>query len=282
MPVERLSLTFVDSTFHPVSHRYGEAATYACTLASAMASVRARRGCRWARSTPVQIPSRPESAGVHRSESPGQAREEAEPKRGVPAKQRDPRTKAVTTMRNLVLVLLLLGSAPATGWSQTPSGKPWVASSKGKTYYWSSCTAAQRLSPANRLYFASESAAEAAGYRLSATKACRGPSRKPSAATPNATGERTNTHGTPSRVTPGPSRSCAVASVYDGDTLACADGTRVPYTCGDPATRHTGRTSYTTRTPPNGHPGSESHCAPHCSARPPYRCQSAETARLKI
>lgn len=49
---------------------------------------------------------------------------------------------------------------------------PWVASSRGTTYYRNGCSTARRLSPANRIYFQSEEEAERAGYRRSRSKGC--------------------------------------------------------------------------------------------------------------
>jgi hypothetical protein len=48
----------------------------------------------------------------------------------------------------------------------------WVASSRGQKYYLSTCSAARRLSPANRIYFKTEEDAQEAGYTKSATRGC--------------------------------------------------------------------------------------------------------------
>lgn len=49
---------------------------------------------------------------------------------------------------------------------------PWIASSRGSTYYRNGCTGARRLSPANRIFFATEEEAQRAGYRRSRTEGC--------------------------------------------------------------------------------------------------------------
>src|SRR5687767_14169548 len=46
----------------------------------------------------------------------------------------------------------------------------WVASSRGSTYYRNGCSGGNKLSPANRIYFATAEAAEAAGFRRSRTR----------------------------------------------------------------------------------------------------------------
>ena len=48
----------------------------------------------------------------------------------------------------------------------------WVASSRGSTYYRVGCSGAGKLSPANRIYFKTEAAAKAAGYRRSTQRGC--------------------------------------------------------------------------------------------------------------
>lgn len=49
---------------------------------------------------------------------------------------------------------------------------PWVASAKGSTFYRNGCSAAKKLSAANRIYFKSEKEAEDAGYVRSRSKGC--------------------------------------------------------------------------------------------------------------
>ena len=56
--------------------------------------------------------------------------------------------------------------------AETESEAPWVASSRGSTYYRNGCTAGNRLSPANRIYFASEEEAQRVGYRRSRSRGC--------------------------------------------------------------------------------------------------------------
>lgn len=56
--------------------------------------------------------------------------------------------------------------------ADTAQTGPWVASSRGKVYYRSTCSVAKKLSVRNRVYFPSEDAAKKAGYRRSATKGC--------------------------------------------------------------------------------------------------------------
>jgi hypothetical protein len=48
----------------------------------------------------------------------------------------------------------------------------WVASSRGSVYYLSSCSAARRLVPENRIYFRTEEEAKSAGYSRSRSKGC--------------------------------------------------------------------------------------------------------------
>jgi len=49
---------------------------------------------------------------------------------------------------------------------------PWVASARGKVYYRSTCSAANKLAPKNRVYFPSEDVARKAGYAHSRSKGC--------------------------------------------------------------------------------------------------------------
>ena len=48
----------------------------------------------------------------------------------------------------------------------------WVASSRGHTYYRRGCSTANRLSPANLIYFRTEEEAQRAGYRRSTSRGC--------------------------------------------------------------------------------------------------------------
>ena len=49
---------------------------------------------------------------------------------------------------------------------------PWVASSRGTTYYRSGCSSAKRLSAKNLIYFETEDQAKEAGYKRSRSKGC--------------------------------------------------------------------------------------------------------------
>ena len=65
--------------------------------------------------------------------------------------------------------------APARSDSTTvvpKDGMAWVASSRGHTYYRRGCSTANRLSPANLIYFSTEEEARKAGYRRSASRGC--------------------------------------------------------------------------------------------------------------
>ena len=53
-----------------------------------------------------------------------------------------------------------------------PDRLPWVASSRGQTYYLRGCNAASRLAPGNRIYFRTEEEAEQAGYTRSESEGC--------------------------------------------------------------------------------------------------------------
>ncbi len=48
----------------------------------------------------------------------------------------------------------------------------WVASSRGHTYYRRGCSTANRLSPANVIYFRTEEEAQRAGYHRSTSRGC--------------------------------------------------------------------------------------------------------------
>ncbi len=49
---------------------------------------------------------------------------------------------------------------------------PWVASTKGHTYYRAGCAGAKKLSEKNRAYFKTEEDAQQAGYSRSTAKGC--------------------------------------------------------------------------------------------------------------
>lgn len=69
-------------------------------------------------------------------------------------------------------------AAPATSSSSVtvPEGMNFVASSRGRVYYWAGCTGWRTLSPANLRFFATREEAEVDGLRVSAVPECRGPS----------------------------------------------------------------------------------------------------------
>ena len=48
----------------------------------------------------------------------------------------------------------------------------WVASSRGHTYYQRGCSTANRLTPANLIYFRTEEEAQRAGYHRSTSRGC--------------------------------------------------------------------------------------------------------------
>ena len=54
----------------------------------------------------------------------------------------------------------------------TTSSVVWVASSRGHTYYRRGCSTANRLSPANLIYFRTEEEARRAGYSRSTSRGC--------------------------------------------------------------------------------------------------------------
>jgi hypothetical protein len=62
-------------------------------------------------------------------------------------------------------------AAPSTTSGPVAMG-PWVASSRGRTYYRAGCGGANKLSAQNRIYFKDEASAEAAGYARSGAKGC--------------------------------------------------------------------------------------------------------------
>lgn len=62
-------------------------------------------------------------------------------------------------------------AADTTKAARASSG-PWTGSTKGKTYYKTGCSGANRLAAGNRIYFASEDEAKKAGYSRSRSKGC--------------------------------------------------------------------------------------------------------------
>jgi endonuclease YncB( thermonuclease family) len=94
-----------------------------------------------------------------------------------------------------------------------PPGTQYVASSRGRVFYFVGCSAWQRLSPANLRFFSSRSEAQQAGYTPSRSRGCAGPS----GAVPPSTEVPAEREANPT----GPVESCIVESVTDGDTLRC-------------------------------------------------------------
>ncbi len=108
--------------------------------------------------------------------------------------------------RNVLrLVLAALAAAclaaPARAQQPPPSAR-FVASSHGTVYYPVTCDAWRDLSPDNLRFFPSAEAAQAAGYTLTRSRACR------------------TSSGPPPSV-------CTVATIVDGDTLVCEGGERI-------------------------------------------------------
>lgn len=105
-----------------------------------------------------------------------------------------------------------------------PGGAQFVASSRGQVYYWIGCSAWKSLATANLIYFKTREAAQAAGYRPSASRGCAGPTGEASAAPEASTAADLD----PARVTSGEiDAHCSVARVIDGDTFECSNGNRV-------------------------------------------------------
>lgn len=99
-----------------------------------------------------------------------------------------------------------------------PDGAAFVASSRGRVYYWVGCSAWKDLSAANLRFFASREEAVAAGYTPSASAGCSGPADGTPVAAASTSGSSFA----------GPTTApCTVASVVDGDTLDCRDGRRI-------------------------------------------------------
>ncbi len=107
---------------------------------------------------------------------------------------------------------------PASATDGVPAGAAFVASSRGRVYYWVGCGAWRGLSAANLRFFASREEAAAAGYTPSASAGCSGPADEtPMAAASTSGGSFAGPTTTP----------CTVANVVDGDTLDCSDGRRI-------------------------------------------------------
>jgi len=90
-----------------------------------------------------------------------------------------------------------------------------VASTRGRVYYWIGCDAWRQLSAANLRYFATREEAERAGLTASRSRGCAGPGAPAVGAS------------APRASTPSVTLTCVVSRVIDGDTVACEDGLRV-------------------------------------------------------
>ncbi|MBX3133706.1 MAG: thermonuclease family protein [Gemmatimonadaceae bacterium] len=133
----------------------------------------------------------------------------------------------------VLLVLSLGGVAPEAQAQRpapsaevaVPAGMEYVASSRGQVYYWVGCNAWRRLARANLRFYATREAAEAAGYRVSGTAGCAGPSAGSGA--PRETAPR----ATPAPIERSPSGGrelpCVLERVVDGDTIVCRGGRSV-------------------------------------------------------
>lgn len=64
---------------------------------------------------------------------------------------------------------------PAAAAAAAPEGAAYVASSRGRVYYWTGCSAWRSLAPANLRYFNTAAEAQAAGYTPSQSQGCAGP-----------------------------------------------------------------------------------------------------------
>lgn len=108
--------------------------------------------------------------------------------------------------------------------ARVPEGMQFVASTQGRVYYFVGCSAWRSLSTANLRFF--RTAAEAKAIELEPSTAVRGaPGPQARAAAPVAAVVAATT--VPVTMTGTPGADCTVASITDGDTLACADGRRI-------------------------------------------------------
>lgn len=110
--------------------------------------------------------------------------------------------------------------APSPSASGLPEGTAFVASSRGRVYYWVGCSAWRSLAAANLRFFASREAAVAAGYLPSSSRGCSGPPDSGQAVSAAALAPAGSFAG-PTAI------PCVVANVVDGDTLDCSDGRRI-------------------------------------------------------
>lgn len=130
-------------------------------------------------------------------------------------------TLTQSTRKWLLVALLAFASATELrAQAEPPRDANYVASTRGRVYYWIGCSAWRQLSVANLRYFRSRAEAEAAGLTPSRSRGCAGPPERPnvdSSAAPTA----------PDSVAPVGVHRCAVERVHDGDTIICADGRRI-------------------------------------------------------
>lgn len=66
-------------------------------------------------------------------------------------------------------------AAPAESTPAIPDGAAFVASSRGRVYYWVGCSSWRSLSRANLRWFTTRADAESAGYTPSQARGCDGP-----------------------------------------------------------------------------------------------------------
>ena len=100
-----------------------------------------------------------------------------------------------------------------------PEGAQYVASSRGRVYYWVGCSAWRSLARSNLRFFQSRADAHAAGYTRSQSAGCSGPAASNDSS--NVPKESLVASGLSSE------NSCVVSAVVDGDTLDCSDGRRI-------------------------------------------------------
>ena len=126
-----------------------------------------------------------------------------------------------------------VGSGPAPSSASTPAATSapdapararFVASSRGQVYYLLACSAAQRLSPANRIYFETEEEAVGVGYRPSTASGCGTGAAPHVASVSERAPPATATGSTP---VPIGTRTCTLSAVYDGDTVTCRGGQKI-------------------------------------------------------
>lgn len=111
---------------------------------------------------------------------------------------------------------LLLAVAASADAQSMPDDTRFVASSRGRVYYWVGCSAWRSLSAANLRYFRTRAAAEQIGLV---------PSRSPGCAGPNASAA--DSAAPPSARAASGSLVCVVSRVVDGDTVHCLGGRKV-------------------------------------------------------